>query len=55
MITDPIRACEALLGQTIKGISVNEEEQEIVITCSNGVITFYVDDGDVTLQVEETQ
>ena len=55
MITDPTRACEALLGQTIDGISINDEDQEVVITCSNGYITFYLEDGEVTIQVEETQ
>jgi len=55
MITDPVRACEALLGQFIEGISIDEEEQEVVITCSNGLIIFYLEDGEVTIQVEETQ
>jgi hypothetical protein len=51
-ITDPIEACSAMLGQTIEGISISEEEQTVTIVCSRGVITFDYDECEVHIDVE---
>ncbi len=55
MITDPIRACEAMLNQTIEGIRVDELEQTVTITCSRGVIIFDLESAEVNIQVEDKQ
>lgn len=55
MITDPVRACEALLNQTIEGIRVDDIEQTVTITCSRGVIIFDIEASEVTIQVEDKQ
>jgi hypothetical protein len=53
-ITDPVKACEAMLGQSIQGISVNEDEMTMTIFCSRGSITFDYEEGDAYIEVEET-
>jgi hypothetical protein len=51
-ITDPIKACEAMLKQTIEGISVNEDEQTMTIVCNRGSITFDYEAGEAYIDVE---
>jgi hypothetical protein len=51
-ITDPIKACEAMLKQTIEGISVNEDDQTMTIVCSRGSITFDYEAGEAYIDVE---
>jgi hypothetical protein len=54
-ITDPVKACEAMLGQSIQAISVDEEEQTMTIVCSRGSITFDYYENDAYIDVEEQQ
>lgn len=53
MITDPIRACEALIGQTIEGISIDDEEGIAIITCNNGRIEIDFEESEIYIDVEE--
>ena len=53
MITDPVRACQAMLGQTIEGIHIKDDL--VTITCSRGVITFDAELGELYIEVEDRQ
>lgn len=55
MITDPVRACESMLGQTIQGISIDDIDGEVIITCNKGLIIFDLFAVEVNIQVEESQ
>jgi hypothetical protein len=52
LITDPIKACEAMLKQTIEGICINEEDQTMTILCNRGKITFDYEAGEAYIDVE---
>lgn len=51
-ITDPVKACEAMLGQTIQGITISEEDMTMTITCSRGWIVFDYDENEAIIDVE---
>lgn len=52
MITDPERAINELMGQTIEGFEIDEEGQA-TITCNRGVILIDFFESEIYLEVDE--
>jgi hypothetical protein len=54
MITDPVRACEAMLGQKLLGIQIHDDGRA-VLTFDRGVIEFSGEDFEAYIEVEGVQ
>jgi hypothetical protein len=54
MITDPIEACNAMLGQKLRGIQIHDDGRAI-LTFERGFIEFSGEDFEAYIEVEAMQ